>query len=50
MFLVNSLKHNLLNISQLCDKGYTIMFDHACCSILKNEKVIFVGNRKRKCL
>ena len=50
MFLVNSLKHNSLSISQLCDKGYTIMFDHACCLILKNDKVIFVGNRKRKCL
>jgi hypothetical protein len=50
MFLVNSLKHNLLSISQLCDKGYIIMFDHVCCLILKNDKVIFVGNRKRKCL
>ena len=44
MFLVNSLKYNLLSISQLSDKGYKIMFDHACCLILENNKVLFVGN------
>jgi rRNA maturation protein Rpf1 len=36
----------LLNISQLCDKGYKIMFDHACYLILENDKVLFIGNRK----
>jgi hypothetical protein len=46
VFLVNSLKHNLLSISQLCDKDYTIMFDHACCLILENDKVLLIGNRK----
>ena len=40
------VKHNLLSISQLCDKGYKIMFNHACCLILENDKVLFVGNRK----
>jgi hypothetical protein len=40
------VKHNLLSISQLCDKGYKIMFNHACCFILENDKVLFVGNRK----
>ena len=29
VFLVNNLKHNLLSISQLYDKGYKIMFNHA---------------------
>jgi hypothetical protein len=29
VFLVKNLKHNLLSISQLYDKGYKIMFDHA---------------------
>ena len=43
---MNSLKHNLLSISQLCDKDYTIMFDHACCLILENDKVLLIGNRK----
>jgi hypothetical protein len=40
------VKHNLLSISQLCDKGYKIMFNHACCLILENDKVLFIGNRK----
>jgi hypothetical protein len=26
VFLVNNLKHKLFNISQLCDKGYKIIF------------------------
>lgn len=27
MLLVKGLKHNLLSIDQLCDKGYSIVFD-----------------------
>ena len=46
LFLVNNLKHNLLSISQLYDKGYKIKFDHTCCLILENDKVLLVGNRK----
>jgi hypothetical protein len=46
VFLVNNLKHNLLRIIQLCDKGYKIMFDYACCLILENDKVLCIGNRK----
>jgi hypothetical protein len=46
VFLVNSLKYNLLSISQLYDKSYKIMFDHACCLILENDEVLFIGNRK----
>ena len=45
IFLMNNLEHNLLSI-QLCDKEYKIMFDHACCLILENDKVLFIGNRK----
>lgn len=45
VFLVDNLKHNLLSISQLCDKGYKIIFDHTCCLILENDKIIFIGNR-----
>lgn len=36
----------MLSISQLCDTGYKIMFDHSCCLILENDKVIFIGIRK----
>jgi hypothetical protein len=46
VFLVNSLKHNFLSISQLCDTGYKIVFDHVCYLILENNKVIYVENRK----
>jgi hypothetical protein len=46
LFLVNNLKHNLLSISELYDKGYKIKFDHVCCLILENDKVLLVGNRK----
>ena len=27
VYLVQGLKHNLLNISQLCDKGYKMIFE-----------------------
>jgi len=30
---VNGLKHNLLSISQLCDKGFKIEFNKNCCLI-----------------
>ena len=46
VFLMNDLKYNLLSISQLCDKEFKIMFDHACCLILENDKVLFIGNIK----
>ena len=44
---VDGLKHNLLSISQLCDKGYKVVFDSTCCMIVsKNDKEIkMVGNR-----
>ena len=37
----------MLSTSQLCDKGYKIMFDHKNFLILENVKILFVGNRKR---
>ena len=45
--LVENLKHNLLNISQLCDKGYKITFDKKKCAIENacDGKVLFVGKR-----
>ena len=45
--LVENLKHNLLSISQLCDKGYRVIFDESKC-VIENAcdgKVLFVGNR-----
>ena len=36
----------MLSINQLCDKGYKTVFDHTCWLILKDDKVMHVGNRK----
>lgn len=44
---VKVLRHNLLSISQLCDKGYKIVFDSLSCIIenIKTKKVEFKGHR-----
>ena len=45
--LVENLKHNLLTISQLCDKGYRVVFDKIK-YVIKNAfdgKDMFVGNK-----
>ena len=34
VLLVRGLKHNLLSISQLCDKGYKVIFEADHCVIL----------------
>jgi len=44
--LVEGLKHNLLSISQLCDKGYKVSFTKTCCIIEHAEQnVVFKGVR-----
>ena len=48
VLLVKNLKHNLLSINQLCDKGFKISFSENKCSILdQNQNLIFEGNRDR---
>ncbi|KAH9704489.1 hypothetical protein KPL70_011489 [Citrus sinensis] len=45
--LVENLKHNLISISQLCDKGSKVIFDKFSC-VIENScdgKTLFVGNR-----
>jgi len=44
---VEGLKHNLLSISQLCDRGYQVTFRTNSCEIrLPNSKdVILIGKR-----
>jgi len=44
---MDGLKHNLLVISQLCDKGYNIAFNKGCCTISNpiTNQIEFVGNR-----
>ena len=45
--MVKILKHNLVNISQICYEGYKVVFDKARCVIENacDSKVLFVGNR-----
>ena len=44
---VEGIKHNLLSISQLCDKGYQVMFKSNTCEIClpNTEEVMLVGKR-----
>ena len=49
---VESLKHNLLSISQLCDKSFRVCFDaHACHFIDSNtNQVIYIGKDMKMCM
>ena len=46
--VVNGLKHNLLSISKLCDKGYDVLFRKKECLVTnrKDEKLSIKGVRK----
>ncbi len=45
--LVTNLKHNLLSISQLCDKGNDVLFKSTKCEVIRlsDDKVILHGKR-----
>ena len=45
--LVDGLKHNLLSISQLCDRENKGIFDKTTCTIenIKDNKTLFIGQR-----
>lgn len=44
--LVDDLKHNLLSISQFCDKNYEIMFNaHGCIGKNGNNNNMFADRR-----
>lgn len=47
VLLVDGLRHNLLSISQLCDKGHRVIFEKSHCIIedIEEKKTIFVGTR-----
>ena len=42
VLLVDGLKHNLLSISQLCDKGYIVRFESNMCIIKKPNNNISI--------
>ena len=46
--LVDGLKHNLLSISQLCDRGTKVIFDESSCKIYncKTNECILTGFRE----
>ena len=48
--LVKGLKHTLLSISQLSDKGYHAYFDNTKCTItsMSNEETMLIGQRHEK--
>ena len=48
VLFVDNLKHNLLSISQLCDKGYRVIFESSKCLIEDpcSKEIIFSGERK----
>ncbi|XP_050895564.1 uncharacterized protein LOC127102206 [Lathyrus oleraceus] len=50
VLLVEGLKHNLISISQLCDKGYQVSFSKYCCMVEHNDTKndVFKGLRGRK--
>ena len=45
--LVDGLKHNLFSISQLCDKGFKVIFEssHRIIKDSQIDKIIFMGHR-----
>jgi hypothetical protein len=47
LLLVDGLKHNLLSISQLCDKSYNVIFKSIMCIIVNeiDNQVLFVAFR-----
>ena len=49
VLLVDGLKHNLLSISQLCDEGNIVTFEHDKCIISSPEtkETRFVAQRRK---
>ena len=47
MLYVEGLKHNLLSISQLCDKEFRVCFDAIACHVIDSNtnQVIYIGKR-----
>ena len=49
VLLVRGLNHNLLSISQLCDRGYKVNFEASHCAIIDKttNKIKFFGKRHK---
>ena len=44
---IKGLKHNLISISQLCDKGFKVLFEASLCIVTDpvNDSIVFIENR-----
>ena len=47
VLLVDNLKHNLLSISQLCDRGFKVSFESSLCKVSSSldDSLKFIGFR-----
>ena len=47
ILLVIGLKHNIISISQLCDKGFKVLFEASLCIVTNpfDDSTIFIGYR-----
>ena len=47
VLLVRGLKHNLISISQLCDKSFKVSFQASLCIITNSfdDSTVFIGHR-----
>jgi hypothetical protein len=48
VLLVEDLNHNLLNVSKICDQGYTLTFDSQKCKIKENNSGRLIATAKRR--
>jgi len=48
VFYVENLHHNLISISQLCDKGMNVVFDANICKIIdqSSNEILFTGKER----
>ena len=48
VLLITGLKFNLMGVSQLCDKGFKVLFCKESCTILNTNRdlTIFIGKRE----
>ncbi|KAK1369311.1 hypothetical protein POM88_035403 [Heracleum sosnowskyi] len=46
--LVDGLKHNLMSISQLCDRGFLVSFNQGVCVVsnIENNNVVLIGYKR----
>ncbi|KAJ4810455.1 Pol [Rhynchospora pubera] len=49
VYLVDGLNYNLLSVSQLCDAGYYLKFDHSSCFVhqISDNSLVYTGQRKK---